>query len=224
MNTDRPLIRILLADSHGIFRLGLRHLLERESDFRVVGEAADCGQAVSCIRAEKPDILLIEEEMFNAFGADLLRLGADNGGLPRMFIMGTLSGAEPVEAAFRMGAWGFAPKELSSQVLIDGIRSIMAGTRWAATQPEPRRGADPKRRTGAPGKASVRKPFGLTRRELEVINAIVAGFSNRLIATRFKISEDTVKHHVTNIFDKTGVYNRLELALFAIHHGLTRTG
>jgi two-component system nitrate/nitrite response regulator NarL len=219
MKTDRLPIRILLADSHTIFRIGLRRLMEREPDLQVVAEAADGLQAVRHAATAKPDILLINEEMLGTAGELFLKHGSGQAGSLRIFVIGSIDGKERIEAAFRMGVWGFAPKELPTKVLIDGIRTVMAGKRWIGLQP----GGATHKKAKEPAERSRKKPFGLTKRELEIVSTVVAGFSNKAIAKKLKISEDTVKHHVTNVFDKTGVYNRLELALFAIHHGLTRS-
>jgi DNA-binding NarL/FixJ family response regulator len=113
-------------------------------------------------------------------------------------------------------------KESATQVLVEAIRSIMKEMYWNVDQGVGTLGAV-LRELAEPGvKLTPLKTFGLTPRELEIVSAIVSGHSNRHIAERMSISEATIKHHLTNIFDKLGVYNRLELALFAIHHGLVR--
>jgi DNA-binding NarL/FixJ family response regulator len=125
-----------------------------------------------------------------------------------------------IAEAFHCGVRGVVLKDASSSVLIQAIRSIMEGKFWLGHRSVTHLG---KRLPGL--SASVKSParpksYGLTRRELEILLTIVSGYANKEIAGKFSISEDTVKHHLTNIFDKTGVDNRLELALFAIHHGL----
>jgi len=213
-------IRILLAQSQTPFRIGLRSLLEREPDLQVVAEAADGPQAIYQANEVKPDILLIDENILESARAAILEHADGNGSFPRIFVLGSSDGKDKVENALQMGVWGFASKESPTGFLIDGIRGVMAGKRWPHNRP-PGQSGGPQHgsQEDAPG-AVGEKPFGLTKREMAVISVVIAGHSNKEIARKLHISEDTVKHHLTHIFDKIGVYNRLELALFAIHHGL----
>ena len=100
MATERPLIRILLADSHSLFRIGLRRLLEREPDVQVVDEAADGPQAVRCAATGKADILLIDEEMLHTSGELFSNYGAGQEGSLRIFMIGSIDGQERIDAAF----------------------------------------------------------------------------------------------------------------------------
>ena len=129
--------------------------------------------------------------------------------------------SEIVEA-LQLGARGIVLKQSVIQVLFKAIQTVMAGEYWVGR--EPVSSLVQYLRTLMVGalphdKARQRK-FGLTPRELEIVSAVVAGYSNKEIAEYFKISEDTVKHHLSNIFDKLGVSTRLELALFAVNQGL----
>ena len=126
-----------------------------------------------------------------------------------------------VVRALQLGARGVVMKESATQLLLNSIRAVMKGEFWVGRDSVSdlvqflREGAREPRL-----KEPLRKDFGLTPRELDVVAAIVAGYTNRDMAQKFSISEDTVKHHLTNVFDKLGVSNRLELALFAVHHRL----
>jgi two-component system, NarL family, nitrate/nitrite response regulator NarL len=122
--------------------------------------------------------------------------------------------------ALQLGAAGVVLKASATQLLFQGIRSVMAGEQWIGAQPVPDLVDALRTSDGGPETGTGRPRFGLTRRELEVTAAVVGGLTNREIAKRFSLSEDTVKHHLTNIFDKVGASNRLELALFAVHHRL----
>ena len=110
-------------------------------------------------------------------------------------------------------------KGSASEMLFKAVRAVMSGQYWVGRNRVPDL-ATSLRDLNASHPQPTRKQFGLTPRELEVIGVILAGYSNADIATKFAISEKTVKHHLTNIFDKLGVSNRLELALFALHHHL----
>jgi DNA-binding NarL/FixJ family response regulator len=122
--------------------------------------------------------------------------------------------------ALQLGARGVVLKEAATQLVTKSIRTVMAGQYWVGREAV----TDPKQylRQMMPrySQKDQERTFGLTPRELQIIGAIVSGTTNKDIAQKFSISEDTVKHHLTRIFDKTSVANRLELALFAINHRL----
>jgi DNA-binding NarL/FixJ family response regulator len=128
---------------------------------------------------------------------------------------------EQIVQALQLGARGILLKDAATDILLAGIRTVMNGQFWVGENKvtdlvEILRSYMP----GLTGPKSPKQTFGLTARELDVVSAIVSGFTNREIAGKFSISEQTVKHHLRNIFDKVGVSNRLELALFAINHQL----
>ena len=121
--------------------------------------------------------------------------------------------------ALQIGARGVVMKEAATQILLKAIRAVMSGQYWVGREPV----ADLAQylKAHAAGQQNAKaKSYGLTRREIEILSTIVSGLSNKEIAQKFSLSEDTVKHHLTNIFDKLGVSSRLELALFAINNRL----
>ena len=121
--------------------------------------------------------------------------------------------------ALQIGARGVVMKEAATQILLKAIRAVMSGQFWVGREPV----ADLAQylKAHAVGQQNSKaKSYGLTRREIEILSTIVSGLSNKEIAQKFTLSEDTVKHHLTNIFDKLGVSSRLELALFAINNRL----
>lgn len=216
MPTDT--IRILVADDHAIFRDGLRRLLEAEPGFAIVGEAADGYEAVRLAREASPDVLLLDLAMPRRSGLDALH-DISTAQLPVRTLLLTASIEEPqIAAALRLGARGVVMKESATQVLIDSIRAVMRGEFWVGREVVTGRVAARAAQAIAPERKT--RPFGLTNREVEIVTTIVDGCTNREIAQRFKLSEDTVKHHLTSIFNKLGVANRLELALFAINNRL----
>jgi two-component system, NarL family, nitrate/nitrite response regulator NarL len=214
-------IRILIADDHPIFRDGLRRLLEADPGLTVVGEAADGIEALKLAIKLKPDILLLDLAMPRQTGLDTLPELANSCPYVRTIVLTAAVEKPEVVRALQLGARGVVMKDSATQLLLRSIRTVMQGEFWVGRDSV----SDLVQflREGVRGprlKEPLRKDFGLTPRELDVIAAIVAGFTNRDMAKKFSISEDTVKHHLTNIFDKLGVSNRLELALFAVHHQL----
>jgi DNA-binding NarL/FixJ family response regulator len=214
-------MRILIADDHALFREGLHALLEEQSDFRVVGEAADGAETLRLVAELAPDILLLELEIPKVCGVEVLRGLSSNGrsGTRTILLAATINNHQ-MSQAFSLGARGLILKDSASDVLWSCIRAVMRGKYWVLEEEV----SDPKD-LGRDQPEDLQnnrrsKRYGLTEREMEVLAAIIAGQTNRQIAEKFHISEQTVKHHLTHIFDKVGVYNRLELALFAIHHGL----
>jgi two-component system, NarL family, nitrate/nitrite response regulator NarL len=205
---------ILLAVEEGLFRAGLRVALEREPDFSLVGEAPDAESAVLLATEVSPDVLILDMEIPGARDPNILQslCGAHLGW--RSLVLAPQEDTGAIAGAFRSGAGGVAHKGMGIAALVQGIRSVLTGARWAGGSSA----AEPSGRHGAKSANN----YQLTMREMEIVSAIVAGYANREIAEKLRISEDTVKHHLTHIFDKVGAYNRLELALFAIHHGLIR--
>ena len=211
-------IRVLIAHDHPIFRDGLRELLGKDPRFDVVGEAAHGREAIELARALKPDILLLDLSLAGPDSLEVLRDLSTAAESVRTLLLTSGIEKPDVLRALRLGARGVVPRNATTKLLFKSIRSVMAGQYWIGRDMV----ADlVQLMTEAPQTATDRpapQTFGLTDRERDIVGAIIAGYSNRDIAGKFGISEDTVKHHLTNIFNKTGVSNRLELALFVLHH------
>lgn len=211
------IIRLVIADDHALFRDGLRRLLEAEPNLQVVGEAADGAEAVSMTRQLLPDILLLDLAMPRVPGLESLRQ-LSQASSPVRTILLTASVERPqIVEALQLGARGVVLKESATQVLLKSISAVIAGSYWVGRDsvPDLKELLLSEAAREAPGER-----YGLTRRERQMVEAIVEGLSNREIAEKFAVREDTVKHHLTSIFSKLGVGTRLELALFAIEHRL----
>src|SRR6201998_1479940 len=215
-------VRLVVADDHPMFRGGRRRLLEAESDFKVLGEASDGAEAVKLARQLKPDILLLDLAMPKHPGLEALRdLSMPANASPvRVILLTAAAEKSQIVEALQLGARGVVLKDSATQLLLKAIQTVMAGEYWGG----PGRGSNLVQYLRTLMQSSHdearQKKFGLTPRELEIVSAVVAGYSNKEIAEYFKISEDTVKHHLSNIFDKLGVSTRLELALFAVNQSL----
>lgn len=213
-------VRILIADDHPIFRDGLRRLLESEGEFRVIGEACDGAEAVQLAKQLLPEVLLLDLAMPRRTGIEALRELVSNVSPVRVILLTAAAEKEQIVQALQLGARGVVLKDSATQILLKSIHAVMNGQYWVGRESVTNL-MQYLRTLMAPAVTYPQSnKYRLTPRELEIVSAVVAGYANKEIAQHFKISEDTVKHHLSNIFDKIGVSTRLELALFAVNQSL----
>lgn len=210
--------QVLIVDDHAIFRQGLRKLFDEQPEFTVVGEAASGAEAVASVKQLSPDILLLDLQLGDMTGLDVLRrLGT--GIKTRTILLGAdIQRADELTAVL-LGAYGIVGKYSASETLFRSIRVVMEGEMWVKREVIAELiGMLRARETSADALGH----FGLTTRELEIVKAVVQGMGNREISESLGISQFTVKHYMTRIFDKLLVANRVELALFATRQGLAQ--
>jgi len=217
MTKAKQVIRILVADDHAIFRDGLRKLLEVADDVQIVGEASNGVECTKMLAKLKPDILLLDLRMPEKDGLSVLEeVNFDT--LPtRVIVLTAAEDDRDVVRAMRLGARGVVLKQSASDLLLKSIRKVYDGEIWLDNRMTAEV-IDAFKKSSESGQRRE-KPL-LSEREKEIVQLVAQGFRNREIGEKLFISEQTVKNHLHNIFDKLGVSDRLELALYAIHHRL----
>ena len=219
MASPRRRIRLLIADDERLFREGLTLLLETEPRFHVVGHAGDGLAAIDLCRRLKPDVLLLDLAMPRLDGVEALKaIAADEHRVRTIILTGAIT-RDSVVAVLHDGAHGIVMKDIAPELLFKSIHAVMQGQYWIGHEVVSDLVAALRRSKSAAPQPLVR-PYSLTARELEIVERVVSGESNKEIAASLGISEDTIKHHLTSIFDKVGVSSRVELAVFALHHQL----
>lgn len=209
----------MIADDHPVVRAGVKAMLAQAPEVTVIGEAADGQEALDLVRRLAPDVLLLDLAMPRLEGIDVMRTLQDVAWRGRTIILASDITREQTLEALQAGVTGVLAKSDVAEQLVAAVRAVDAGRFWFGGQPlRSLVGVIAKLLPSAP----VPRQFGLTQRERDIIALVVEGQSNREIAASLEIAEETVKQHIKNVFDKTGVSKRLELALFAIDHGLVR--
>jgi two-component system nitrate/nitrite response regulator NarL len=211
---ERKKIRIVIADDHPIFRDGLKKLLSLEADFQVIGEAQTGQQTVELVETLHPDVLLLDLKMPGMDGIAALQRLQDKIKDTRVILLTASDQEQEVVQAVRLGTAGVVRKQHTTDLLIKSIRKVAAGEIWMDGQLT----AAVMREFTEPAPPAQERPKSLLSvREREIVGLVCQGFRNKEIAEKMFISEQTVKNHLHNIFDKLGVSDRLELALYAIH-------
>jgi two-component system, NarL family, nitrate/nitrite response regulator NarL len=215
-------IRVLLIEDHAVVRAGLRMLIESRIGLAVVGEAANHAAALALAAREQPDIILLDLDLGAERGLDLLPSLRATASQAQVVVLTGVRDVEEHRRAIRQGVMGLVLKEQAPDVLLKAIEKVHAGEIWfdramlASVLSEMVLGG------ARPANAEATRIAMLTEREREVIALVGEGLKNKQIGDRLSITETTVRHHLTSIFNKFGVESRLEMVIFAHRHGLTK--
>lgn len=200
--------RVVVVDDHELFRLGVIDTLEAGGDMTVVGEAATAGEALRLIRAQLPDVLLLDLGLPDRSGLEIVEQLARERASCRIVVLTVSEEDESLFRALESGAAAYIVKGIERDELLHAVRAVAAGERYVS----PRLAADLLLRM-APGYTPGTAIGTLSDREHAVLDGITRGETNREIATRLGLSEKTVKHYVTNVLVKLNARNRVEAAL-----------
>ena len=223
MPTSAPPVRILLVDDHALVRHGLRMLLESDPAFEVVGEAQDRAGALRIAESGQPDIVLLDLDLGAESGLDLIGDLRTEAPAARILILTGLRDVLVQRRAVHLGAVGIVEKEAAPDVLLKAVHKVRAGEVWLDRATTASVLAELSHATEmARSDPEVVKIASLSPREKEVIVLLGDGLSNRRIAGQLCISETTVRHHLTSIFAKLEVHDRLQLLLYAYRHKLVQ--
>lgn len=217
-------IRIVIADDHPIVRDGIKRLLALESDIDVVGEAGDGRSVLDVVHETNPDVLLLDLRMPHLDGLGALETLQQTNKRTRVIILTASEDKNEFVQAMKLGCSGIVLKQTAPELIVKSIRKVFAGEIWLdshTTAAVMRQFATPGSEMAAAGSSTKgRERSPLSTREREIVALVAQGYKNKEMAEKMFISEQTVKNHLHNIFDKLGVSDRLELALYAIHKGL----
>jgi two-component system nitrate/nitrite response regulator NarL len=219
MNNLPPQVRVLVADRHQLFREGLKLLLEVDPNIQVIGEASDGMEAAELARTLKPDVTLLDLSMLRCSASETLKLIQRLYSPARTIILVSKMDEDEILELLQEGACGFVLKESTGQLLRKSIHSVMAGQYWITRQGVSNLVRELTKKSRTPSPTLATPNWRLTPRENQIVAEIIAGCTNKEIADALSLSEQTVKHHLTSIFDKVGASSRLELALMIRHFG-----
>ena len=211
---DRVLtsIRTLLVDDHPIVRSGIRHLLERSPDIIIVGEAGDGLEALQMVDSLDPDVILLDLELPGLSGIEVAQRLRQGSASARILVLSAHDDPQYIQELLSVGASGYIMKEEAPEFIIEAVLGVARGEQgWIS-----RRVASQMSSLMRESKASIR---GLSPREGQVLQAIVAGKTNQEIGFALGVTEKTVEKHILGIFNKLGVATRVEAAVLAVREG-----
>ena len=215
MNSTVTVPRVLIVDDQTLFRSGLARLLDSDERVKVVGEAGDGLEAVQKVRALKPDIVLMDLRMPNMDGLEATQKIVSEHAEVKVLILTTFEADNHVIQALKVGASGYILKDSQADGIVSSILAVAAGERVMS-------GAVASRVVEMLTGTTTPKEFydGLTVREIEILKMMATGMANKQIAYKLKISEKTVRNHVSNMYEKLQIYDRSQAVLYAVRKGL----
>lgn len=217
-------IRILLIDDHTLFRSGIRALLQRQPDFEIVDEAADGVEGIKRAKQHRPDVILLDLNMPGLSGLEALHLLVEDLPDSAVVVLTVSEEAEELSTALRSGARGYLLKNIETEALTSGIRRAAAGEPVISegmTAKLVQQFRAPNIPSGAArGYEGGHRSAPLTVRERDIVQGLVRGESNKEIARALGVAESTVKIHVQNILKKLNLASRVQVAVYAVEHGL----
>jgi DNA-binding NarL/FixJ family response regulator len=212
-----------MIDDHAVLRTGLRMIIENHMGMMVVGEAENRRESLNAIANETPDIILLDLDLGDENGLDLLPELLAAVPDARIILLTGLRDPEVQRRAILLGAMGLVSKQKAADTVIRAIEKVYAGEVWLDRAMIASILNDRVNTSGATDQSvEAQRIAKLTEREREVIQLIGEGIKNRQIAARLYISEATVRHHLTSVFAKLGVTDRFELVIYAFQHGLAK--
>jgi len=219
--TRSDVIRVLLLDQHALVREGLRRILEEHRHFKVVGESGRSDEALQLAAARQPDVILLELNLDGELNTEIIPALLDVAPGARAILVTAIDEQPVVQLAVQMGVVGVVPKTSGSATLCKAIEKVRAGEVWIdRVMMASVLGSLTRTRASEERDPEVQRIRSLSEREREVIGLIGQGMRNREIAQRLSISEITVRHHLSSIYSKLSVGDRLELTIYAYRNGL----
>ena len=202
-------LRILVADDHLVYRMGIRSLVANEPGMKVVGEATDGASAIELYRKFQPDVMLLDLRMPQKGGLEVVQTICAEFPEARILVVTSYQIEEEIYQVLRAGALGYILKDMGREMLIEAIRSVQSGVRWIS--PTIQRQLTER---------SARE--ALTTREVDVMRLLAKGLTNREIASVFNIAESTVKNHVNSLLAKLDVSDRTEAVTLCLVRGIVK--
>jgi DNA-binding NarL/FixJ family response regulator len=199
-------IRILLVDDHMVLRMGLMTAAGDEPDMEVVADVDNGLEAIEAFRLHRPDIVVLDLRMQGMNGIETIHALREQFGNVRVLVYSNFAKGEEVYMALKAGASGFVVKEMAVDRLLEAIRTVSGGERYVPPEVAMRIGE--------------RLLAQLSPREMEVLQLVAKGFSNKEIATALHVVEGTIKIHVTNLLAKLGVSDRTQALVVAVKRGI----
>lgn len=215
-------VRILIVDDHLVVRTGLRMLIENQPRMKVVGMAANRKEALELAVSTAPDLILLDLDLGVENGMNFLPDLRQQAAAARVLVLTGLKDAQTHRRAVKQGAMGIVLKEEAAEVLIKAIEKVSAGELWLDRATMGNLFDEMTRKESKPENGETARIMSLTERERQIVGLIAEGLKNKQIGERLFISETTVTHHLTSVFSKLGVSDRLELVIYSFTHGLAR--